>query len=199
MIANRQSLCDFCELSTALSEDTRVQVEMTAQLKLLLVLMALTNFCSTTAFSCIAPFFPRQAETKGLSAMQIGTIFGIFELIIFLMSPIWAKVMPRIGSKVLFITGLVLTGLTSILFGCALMSIVIFIRSRLQCAYVADIRLVILRSYTASTHIGSDRCRCLHDGVVRYMCTCLSWQSLNGYHVFRYDRCCYFVTALFLE
>lgn len=47
---------------------------------------------------------------KGLSTSQIGIIFGVFELVMFIVSPILGKKMAVIGSKRMFTTGLLITG-----------------------------------------------------------------------------------------
>ncbi len=53
-----------------------------------------------------APFYPAEAERKGLSASEYGFVFGIYELTVFVVSPIiganleWLggiKVSPRFG------------------------------------------------------------------------------------------------------
>ncbi|VDN29167.1 unnamed protein product [Cylicostephanus goldi] len=57
----------------------------------ILVMLASANLLSVVAYSCIAPFYPKEAKTKGLSDFEIGLTFGIFELVIFLGSPIAGK------------------------------------------------------------------------------------------------------------
>ncbi|GMT05176.1 hypothetical protein PENTCL1PPCAC_27350, partial [Pristionchus entomophagus] len=81
------------------------------------MMLALANLCSTVAFSCIAPFYPAEAKLKGMSESQTGIVFGIFELVMFIVAPIFGKNMIRIGSKNMFTFGLGLTGITAILFG----------------------------------------------------------------------------------
>jgi len=54
-------------------------------------MLACANFFSTIAFSCIAPFFPREAQKKGLSTTEVGVIFGIFELVMLVVSPLLGK------------------------------------------------------------------------------------------------------------
>lgn len=80
-------------------------------------MLAVANLCSTIAFSCIAPFYPTEAEFKGLNTSEIGLIFGIFELVMFITAPFLGKYMATVGSKRMFITGLLITGFTAIGFG----------------------------------------------------------------------------------
>ncbi|XGW34919.1 hypothetical protein V3C99_018738 [Haemonchus contortus] len=81
------------------------------------VMLALANLCSTVAFSCIAPFYPDEAKKKGMTESQTGIVFGVFELVMFVMAPIFGKYMTAIGSKNMFTLGLAITGITAILFG----------------------------------------------------------------------------------
>ncbi|VDO65401.1 unnamed protein product [Heligmosomoides polygyrus] len=83
----------------------------------ILVMLALANFWSVVAFSCIAPFYPMEAAKKGLTEFEIGITFGIFELVIFLVSPIVGKLMPRFGPKNFFTIGCASTGLIAMSFG----------------------------------------------------------------------------------
>ncbi|VDM49237.1 unnamed protein product [Toxocara canis] len=82
-----------------------------------LCMLAVANLCSTIAFSCIAPFYPAEAQAKGMDSAQTGAVFGIFELVMFIIAPILGKYMIYIGSKAMFITGVAVTGVTAILFG----------------------------------------------------------------------------------
>jgi len=53
------------------------------------VSIALMNISLSVSFSVIAPFFPVEAAKKGATQTEIGLIFGFFELVIFIMSPIY--------------------------------------------------------------------------------------------------------------
>uniref|UniRef100_A0A914X2N0 Major facilitator superfamily (MFS) profile domain-containing protein n=2 Tax=Plectus sambesii TaxID=2011161 RepID=A0A914X2N0_9BILA len=57
------------------------------------------------------------AQRKGMNVTQIGIVFGVFELVMFIFAPILGKYMCVIGSKFMFISGLFITAGTSILFG----------------------------------------------------------------------------------
>ncbi|KHJ90960.1 transporter, major facilitator family protein [Oesophagostomum dentatum] len=82
-----------------------------------LAMLSSANLLSIVAFSCIAPFYPMEAKKKGLSDIEIGAVFGVFELVIFLASPVAGKLMPRLGPKNLFTYGLASTGTVAVLFG----------------------------------------------------------------------------------
>ncbi|XP_041361318.1 MFS-type transporter SLC18B1-like [Gigantopelta aegis] len=75
------------------------------------------NFCACICFSLLAPFFPHEAEKKGVSKTVIGLIFSIFEFVIFLSSPVFGTFLVAIGPKFTFITGVCVCGVCAILFG----------------------------------------------------------------------------------
>ncbi|CAJ0947337.1 unnamed protein product, partial [Mesorhabditis belari] len=80
-------------------------------------MLAVANMGSTISFSCIAPFYPGEAKAKGLTESETGIIFGIFELVIFCLAPLFGKLMHRIGSRRMFIAGITITGISTISFG----------------------------------------------------------------------------------
>lgn len=58
-----------------------------------------------------------QAELKGATATEYGLVFGIFELVVFIVSPFYGQHLNRIGPKFLFNAGIFTTGICAILFG----------------------------------------------------------------------------------
>ena len=77
----------------------------------------ISNFCSALCFSLQAPFYPREAEKRGATATQYGFVFGVFELTMFLCSPLFGRYLSVIGPSFLFSTGVFTAGLSCILFG----------------------------------------------------------------------------------
>ena len=71
---------------------------------LTLIVMGLADFCNAICVSLQAPFFPAEAEKKGATATEYGLVFGVFELVVFLISPIYGQYLNRIGPKVCDIT-----------------------------------------------------------------------------------------------
>ena len=59
----------------------------------------------------------QEAEKKGASATEYGLVFGIFELTVFIASPILGKNLSRFGAKKVFNIGILTTGTCCILFG----------------------------------------------------------------------------------
>lgn len=84
---------------------------------LTLVVLSIGDFCNAICVSLQAPFYPAEAEKKGASATEYGLVFGVFELIVFAVSPFYGQHLNRIGPKVLFNGGIFTTGVSAILFG----------------------------------------------------------------------------------
>uniref|UniRef100_A0A5S6R2C0 Ubiquitin-like protein NEDD8 n=1 Tax=Trichuris muris TaxID=70415 RepID=A0A5S6R2C0_TRIMR len=84
---------------------------------LILFIMCLSYFLGATLFSCIAPFYPGVAKSRGATETEVGIIFGVMQLVIFILSPLYGRYMSILGAKFLFCTGLFATGYTAILFG----------------------------------------------------------------------------------
>ncbi|XP_058823767.1 MFS-type transporter SLC18B1-like isoform X1 [Topomyia yanbarensis] len=92
-------------------------LDFTKRQWLTLMIMGLADFCNAICVSLQAPFFPNEAEKKGATATEYGLVFGVFELVVFIISPIYGQYINRIGPKVLFNSGIFTTGTSAILFG----------------------------------------------------------------------------------
>ncbi|XP_045471927.1 MFS-type transporter SLC18B1-like [Harmonia axyridis] len=84
---------------------------------LTLIVIGIADFCNAICVSLQAPFYPQEAEKKGCSATEYGFVFGVFELVVFIISPIYGQHLNRIGAKVTFNAGIYTTGICAILFG----------------------------------------------------------------------------------
>ena len=80
-------------------------------------IISIVNICSAFCFALQAPFYPAVAESKGAVASEYGLVFGIFQLVIFIVSPFYGHYITTIGSKFMMIAGAFTTGCTCILFG----------------------------------------------------------------------------------
>ncbi|XP_017781207.1 PREDICTED: MFS-type transporter SLC18B1-like isoform X2 [Nicrophorus vespilloides] len=85
--------------------------------KLTLASLALVDFMSFCSMSIMAPFFPREAAEKGLSDTLSGFVFSFYALVMFLTSPIFGKLTPKLGPKFLFLSGMFTAGACNLLFG----------------------------------------------------------------------------------
>ncbi|KAK3583194.1 hypothetical protein CHS0354_025711 [Potamilus streckersoni] len=105
-----------------LSRDTDKKDEfswnkITRRQKFLFICMGLINFGACTCFSLLSPFFPTEAQKKGATQTEIGFIFGVYELVIFVSSPVFGNFIAKIGAKFMFVTGIMVCGACTILFG----------------------------------------------------------------------------------
>jgi hypothetical protein len=76
-------------------------------------------FCTSGGFSappqyCILSILCAQ----GASSTEYGLVFGVFELVVFLTSPIFGHLLPRLGVTQAFTFGIGATGCMCITFGC---------------------------------------------------------------------------------
>ncbi|XP_068628607.1 MFS-type transporter SLC18B1-like isoform X2 [Battus philenor] len=72
------------------------------------------SFCS---MSIMAPFFPREANAKGLSDTMCGMVFSFYAVVMFVTSPLFGKFLPAMGAKFMFIAGIFVAGVCNVLFG----------------------------------------------------------------------------------
>ena len=84
---------------------------------LILVVFSFAQFCNAVCVSLQAPFYPSEAERKGATASQYGLVFGVFELTVFLVSPIYGRFMTRWGPKFINNAGIFTVSVMCILFG----------------------------------------------------------------------------------
>jgi MFS family permease len=76
------------------------------------------NFCLKKLLMLFqAPFYPLEAEKKGCVPSEYGLVFGIFELTVFLVSPLIGANLNRMGLKATLTIGIGTVGVTSICFG----------------------------------------------------------------------------------
>jgi len=65
-----------------------------------------------------APFYPREAVSKGLEVWHFGLVFGAFEITVFLVSPLIGRYINKLGVKKTLNCGIGLVGIILILYGC---------------------------------------------------------------------------------
>ncbi|XP_048513944.1 MFS-type transporter SLC18B1-like [Athalia rosae] len=84
---------------------------------LTLIVISIADFANAICVSLQAPFYPQEAEKKGASATEYGLVFGIFEFVVFVISPVYGQHLNKIGPKLLFNGGILTTGTCAIFFG----------------------------------------------------------------------------------
>ncbi|CAG2183415.1 unnamed protein product, partial [Oppiella nova] len=83
----------------------------------ILILLAYGNFWVAACVSLQAPFFPKEAESKGATPTQYGLVFGIYELMIAITSPLFGKMIASVSPVLLCEIGLFVSGFSTVLFG----------------------------------------------------------------------------------
>lgn len=84
---------------------------------LIIVLIYFGNFCAALSFSLQAPFFPKQATEKGATPTEYGLIFSSFYFTIFLIAPVYGKLIAWVRPNIMLNGGFSLTCLCVVLFG----------------------------------------------------------------------------------
>ncbi|KAJ8920986.1 hypothetical protein NQ315_015781 [Exocentrus adspersus] len=85
--------------------------------KVALMMLGAADFMSFCSMSIMAPFYPQEAANKGMTESMAGYIFGFYALVVFVSSPVFGKVLPKLGVKFSFIVGLFISGICSVIFG----------------------------------------------------------------------------------
>ncbi|XP_029831388.1 MFS-type transporter SLC18B1 [Ixodes scapularis] len=75
------------------------------------------NFCAAMSFSLQAPFFPKKAEEKGATPTEYGLIFSAFYFTIFLIAPVYGKLIALVTPKTMLNGGFILSSVCVICFG----------------------------------------------------------------------------------
>ncbi|XP_071853817.1 MFS-type transporter SLC18B1-like [Apostichopus japonicus] len=99
------------------SQDDKTSQRLTKKQKIIFCGIAAAYVFNVMSFSIMAPFFPVEAEKKGVSATQVGFIFALFNLVNFATSPLFGKYLPVLGAKYLFLAGSWVAAGSNILFG----------------------------------------------------------------------------------
>ncbi|CAG2115762.1 unnamed protein product, partial [Medioppia subpectinata] len=84
---------------------------------LILILLSYGNFWVAACVSLQAPFFPKEAESKGATPTQYGFVFGVYELMIAVTSPLFGKMIASVSPILFCELGLFISGISTVLFG----------------------------------------------------------------------------------
>jgi len=90
----------------------------TKQQWLVIITFVVVNFCNAMCVSMQAPFYPREAVSKGLEVWHFGLVFGAFEITVFFVSPIIGANLNRMGVKRTLNVGIGAVGIILIFYGC---------------------------------------------------------------------------------
>ncbi|CAH1797978.1 unnamed protein product [Owenia fusiformis] len=90
---------------------------MTTEQKFTLVSLSISYAFSSAFYSMLGPIYPQEAKRKGVSQLMTGLIFGVHALVVFATSPFFGKYLYRIGAKFVLIVGLLVAGISNVIFG----------------------------------------------------------------------------------
>ncbi|XP_069462773.1 MFS-type transporter SLC18B1 isoform X1 [Ambystoma mexicanum] len=75
------------------------------------------NFGCMICYSILGPFFPQEAVKKEVNVTTVGFIFGCFAIFNFVSSLVLGKYLVQIGAKFMFVSGMLASGVATVLFG----------------------------------------------------------------------------------
>uniref|UniRef100_A0A0K8SF02 Major facilitator superfamily (MFS) profile domain-containing protein n=2 Tax=Lygus hesperus TaxID=30085 RepID=A0A0K8SF02_LYGHE len=104
-------------LRTQRRPNPSVICKFTTSQVLAFITLVLAEFLSFCSMSVMAPFFPKEAKEKGMSPTVSGMVFSFYAFVVFVTSPLFGKILPKVGVKFLFLSGVFLAGGCNILFG----------------------------------------------------------------------------------
>ncbi|XP_054708606.1 MFS-type transporter SLC18B1-like [Uloborus diversus] len=90
---------------------------MTARKIKILAAVIYGNLFLGSCYSLMAPIFPAEAEKKQASATAYGFVFGVYQIIMFLASPIYGKIIIILKPGFMMKAGMFVSGVCVILFG----------------------------------------------------------------------------------
>ncbi|XP_035663881.1 MFS-type transporter SLC18B1-like isoform X1 [Branchiostoma floridae] len=85
--------------------------------KLTLVALATMNLAACMCYAIPAPFFPGEAQSRGVSDTAVGLVFGTYAFFCMVTGPLYGKYINLIGVKFMLIAGMFVAGTCSVLFG----------------------------------------------------------------------------------
>jgi len=91
--------------------------DYTREQMLIIITFVVVNFCNALCASMQAPFYPREAVSKGLQVWHFGLVFGAFELTVFSVSPLIGTFLNKLGVKRTLNIGICLVGVVLIFYG----------------------------------------------------------------------------------
>ncbi|XP_071944869.1 MFS-type transporter SLC18B1-like [Antedon mediterranea] len=96
---------------------SKSNVSWTRVQKIIMVCIALSHVLNNMAYSVLTPFFPLTAEDHGATPSEVGLIFGVYYVSMFVFALITGKLIPVFGLKPTFTVGYVIAAIGNILFG----------------------------------------------------------------------------------
>lgn len=73
--------------------------------KIVVAILCLVNLFANSAYSSIAPFYPIEAVKKGVPSSTLGIIFAGYSLSMFIFSPLFSRMLTKLGRKNVLMIG----------------------------------------------------------------------------------------------
>ena len=90
---------------------------MTKNKCVVLSVLCMVNFFANSAYSSIAPFYPKEAVAKGVPPATLGLIFSGYSISMVLFAPLFGMLLTKFGRKKILILGCIAEGIAMVCFG----------------------------------------------------------------------------------
>ncbi|XP_022241492.1 MFS-type transporter SLC18B1-like isoform X2 [Limulus polyphemus] len=123
-ILDEQNLPDQSESSSLLIEGLENKKKRCLTKRQFVILSQITFAftCQASCYALLVPFFSKEAERKQVTPTQYGFLYGVFFLVIFFLSPVIFKMVPKMSPKFLLNSGVCLGGGATIFLGTLIQS-----------------------------------------------------------------------------
>lgn len=88
---------DVEQHSADASVTTQTQDKWTRTQVLTAVSLSIMNVALCISFGIISPFYPTEAAKKGATTTEVGLVFGVFQLIMFITAPFYGSFVSQHG------------------------------------------------------------------------------------------------------
>ncbi|KAF6035612.1 SLC18B1 [Bugula neritina] len=99
------------------SANTDNKVKWTKRQIFIAATLSLMSLAQAVASGIIAPFYPSDAAKKGANSTVVGLVFGVYQLVIFVTSPIYGSIIQKVGAKYMYLSGSFILGGCGLAFG----------------------------------------------------------------------------------
>ena len=80
-------------------------------------ILFMVQLCVGMTFSLMSPFYSKEAVQKGMSITETGIVYSVAFLMSLMWSPVFGKYIERIGSRKMFLLGILVAGISTSGFG----------------------------------------------------------------------------------
>ena len=80
-------------------------------------ILALIQLLGGMTYSLMSPFYSKEAVQKGMSITETGIVYSVAFLMSLMWSPVFGKYIERIGSRKMFLLGILIAGIGNSGFG----------------------------------------------------------------------------------